>query len=81
MVAENWEDHLVSYTVAPEGSYALVYDQMDHYFNGAYGRENDASTDDRQRAVSHLVEAMDTFMSDPEGLTKLKAEFVEIRTK
>lgn len=34
-----WEMHLDSYEAAPaELAYALVFDGMDHYFNGAFGR-------------------------------------------
>lgn len=34
-----WEMHLASYEAAPAGlAYALVFDGMDHYFNGAFGR-------------------------------------------
>jgi len=53
-MTENWEDHLVSYDVAPSGSYAIIYDKMDHYMNGAYGRENQNTTIERQNAISHL---------------------------
>lgn len=34
-----WEMHLASYEAAPaELAYALIFDGMDHYFNGAFGR-------------------------------------------
>jgi hypothetical protein len=37
--APDWRAHLVSHEVAPEGlSVALVFDDIDHYFNGAIGR-------------------------------------------
>ena len=37
--APTWELHLASYHAAPAGSaYLLVFDDIDHYFNGAFGR-------------------------------------------
>lgn len=38
-IAPEWNLHMASYEAAPAGkAYALVFDRMDHYFNGAYGR-------------------------------------------
>lgn len=38
-MAPEWSLHMVSYSAAPTGkAYALVFESMDHYFNGAYGR-------------------------------------------
>ncbi len=38
-IAPKWQDHLVSYESAPEHlSLAVVFEGMDHYFNGAFGR-------------------------------------------
>lgn len=40
-LAENWEQHLDSYEAGKkELAVAVVFDEMDHYFNGAFGREN-----------------------------------------
>ena len=80
-MTENWEDHLVSYEVAPAGSYALIYDKMDHYMNGAYGRENENETTERENAISHLVNAMTIFMTEPKQIPALQEDFVEIREK
>ncbi|HPF26854.1 MAG: alpha/beta hydrolase [Steroidobacteraceae bacterium] len=47
-IAPEWNLHMASYEAAPAGkAYALVFDRMDHYFNGAYGRLQpiDASTE------------------------------------
>ena len=86
-MTENWEDHLVSFTVSPKGSYALVYDDMDHYMNGAYGRETDNDTLERKAAMSHRIDIMAAYMSgspgqiSPKDIAKLDDEFVELRTK
>jgi len=64
-IAPEWQAHLVSYEAAPVGkAYGLVFDGMDHYFNGAYGREapTDASAD---QAVALLNERVVGFV---EGL-------------
>lgn len=38
-IAPKWQDHLVSYESAPEDlSLAVVFEGVDHYFNGAFGR-------------------------------------------
>lgn len=43
-VAPEWEDHLKSFQGAPEGlSGALIFDGINHYFNGAFGRIDDQS--------------------------------------
>ena len=37
---DDWQGHLDGYEAAPTDlAYALVYEGMDHYFNGAFGRE------------------------------------------
>lgn len=39
----DWRQHLLSYEAAPDDrSYALVFDDIDHYFNGAFGRPTPA---------------------------------------
>lgn len=80
-MTENWEDHLVSYDVAPSGSYAIIYDKMDHYMNGAYGRENQNTTIERQNAISHLVSVVTNFMTAPNRVPTLQEDFVEIRER
>jgi CubicO group peptidase (beta-lactamase class C family)/pimeloyl-ACP methyl ester carboxylesterase len=62
---DEWQAHLVSYDAAlhPE-TYALIYEEMDHYLNGAYGRETDLDGDAlgaRQAAVGHLIGSTDLF--------------------
>ena len=65
MMAETWEMHLSSYDQAPsELAYALIYQSMDHYMNGAYGRETDDKTMERQKAVKHLIESSLFFVSN-----------------
>lgn len=63
---DDWRDHLVSYEAAThDQTYSLVYTDMDHYLNGAYGRETDLEGDPlsaRTHAVQHLVNAMDRFL-------------------
>ena len=45
--APNWSDHLASHEAVMEArSVALIFEGMDHYFNGAYGRLQDLSADD-----------------------------------
>jgi len=53
-MAPEWSLHMASYNAAPAGkAYALVFEAMDHYFNGAYGRlkPTDAAAD---QAVAKL---------------------------
>ncbi|MEO0574816.1 MAG: serine hydrolase [Pseudomonadota bacterium] len=39
-----WTLHMAAYDAAPAGSaYGLVFEDIDHYFNGAFGRPNNAS--------------------------------------
>lgn len=58
LMAEQWEMHLVSYEETPRDmAYALIYEKMDHYMNGAFGRETDDNTVERDRAVEHLIQS------------------------
>lgn len=42
---DRWASHLDSYEAAPTGrGYALTFDGMNHYFNGAYGRPTAAGS-------------------------------------
>ena len=64
MMAEQWELHLVSFESAPPNlSFALIYENMDHYMNGAYGRETDAKSPERDQALKHMTEASLFFLS------------------
>ncbi|MCB1623032.1 MAG: alpha/beta fold hydrolase [Pseudomonadales bacterium] len=73
-IASEWNLHMVSYTAAPAGrAYALVFESMDHYFNGAYGRlkATDAATDQAVRKLNaevlrfaQAVRAHDPHMAD-----------------
>ena len=54
-VAPEWEDHLTSFEVAPLAlAAALIFDGVDHYFNGAFGRIDEA------RAVTSPVGQLNT---------------------
>ena len=60
-IAPKWEDHLASFEAAPARlSTAIVFDEIDHYFNGAFGRIDDgrAAVD----AVADLNAAIITFI-------------------
>ncbi len=90
MMAEEWELHLVSYESSPPGlSFALIYENMDHYMNGAYGRETQNFTETRERALNHLVDTSAFFMAKLQNNNKLSSEdwetqqrvFVEARSK
>lgn len=60
---DDWQAHLAGYEAAPKGfGYALVYDNMNHYMNGAYGRETDNTSLERDRAMMHLVQATADFI-------------------
>lgn len=72
-IADHWQAHLVSYEATPDGlGFALIYDSMDHYMNGAYGRENTLSTPERRSAMSHLVKASDAFLRRAGDDTKVR---------
>ena len=90
MMAEEWEAHLVSYDSSPPNiSFALIYENMDHYMNGAYGRETQDVTEERERALNHMVDTSVFFMSklqtngkvSPEDWETQKRVFVEARAK
>jgi len=82
-IADNWQDHLVSYIAAPAGqAVALVYEDMNHYMNGAYGRETDSETTARARAMSHLVASSHTFLQHcGQNGTKQFARWSEYSTR
>ena len=65
-VAPTWQDHLTSYEMAPPGmSIALVFDGIDHYFNGAFGRVDDV--DGNEHAVEYLNKATTAFMQQSQS--------------
>lgn len=63
---DDWRAHLVSFDAASHSeTYSLVYSGMDHYLNGAYGREKEIDGNElaaRDFAVNHLVYSMDRFL-------------------
>lgn len=62
-MADTWQVHLASYEATKSGlGFALVYNEMNHYFNGAYGRESDQIEDATLLAMTHLVAASDAFI-------------------
>lgn len=90
MMAEEWELHLVSYESTPSGmSYALIYNDMDHYMNGAYGRETAISSVERTQALEHMINASVFYLSKLRETGELPKEtwetqgefFVEARAK
>lgn len=89
-MVEKWELHLVSFESAPPSqSFALIYEGMDHYMNGAYGRETEATSLEREQAIEHMTEASLFFVSKLRKAGKLSAEdwetqeqiFVEARAR
>lgn len=63
----DWRQHLASYQAAPDSrSYALVFDDADHYFNGAFGRlsvEGEATSD----MIAQLNKSIVGFMHGVQG--------------
>lgn len=63
---DDWRDHLVSFEAAThDQTLSLVYSDMDHYLNGAYGRETDLEDDPllaRDYAVQHMIDAIERFL-------------------
>ena len=61
---DDWRGHLDGYEAAPDSlAYALVYDGMDHYFNGAFGRETEQGFS-AQEAVNDLNARIADFIED-----------------
>lgn len=61
---DDWRGHLDGYEAAPDAlAYALVYDGMDHYFNGAFGRETQQGFS-AQEAVDDLNARIADFIED-----------------
>lgn len=78
--APDWRDHLAAHERAPAGrSTALVFDGIDHYFNGLYGRPTDRPAVPADQA---LVDALIAFAqgrpvpahdrADPPGYTVIR---------
>jgi len=64
MMAEKWELHLASFEAGPANkTFALIYNNMDHYMNGAYGRETETQSTERDTAMKHMIDASIFFMS------------------
>lgn len=89
-MVEKWELHLVSFESAPPNqSFALIYESMDHYMNGAYGRETEATSLEREQALEHMTEASLFFVSKLRKAGKMSAKdwetqeqiFVEARAR
>lgn len=90
MMAEQWELHLASFEAAPpKQSVALIYEDMDHYMNGAYGRESETTSPEREQALTHMIEATIFFITELQKNSSLPYEdwatqersFVEARSK
>ena len=65
-VAPAWEDHLASFENAPAAlSGALIFDDIDHYFNGAFGRIDEVTAADS--AVENLNKAITAFIRQVRG--------------
>lgn len=86
---DDWQSHLDGYQAAPAAlAYALVYEGMDHYFNGAFGRETTEGAS-AMPAVKDLNARIATFIEDafadtlPTGLDwrASGSDLVEARTR
>lgn len=89
-MVDQWELHLVSFESGPpKQSFALIYKNMDHYMNGAYGRETEAISLEREQALLHMTEASLFFLSKHKKAGKMSAKdwetqeqiFVEARAR
>lgn len=61
-IAPAWEDHLASYEATDDAlGFALVFDGMDHYFNGSFGREAVTLDDDASAATATLHRLLNKF--------------------
>lgn len=61
---DDWRAHLVSFeSAAAAPAYALVYDNQDHYFNGAFGRPRERLDDRTARALASLNRNVLSFLS------------------
>ena len=60
--APTWEAHLAAFEAGPVGqSYAIVFDDMDHYFNGSFGRLREPSAGSLS-AIAELNDAVLRFL-------------------
>ena len=65
---EDWEMHLDSYEAAPADlSYAAIFEDMDHYFNGAFGRLEARWIESAESAVDTLNGVILEFLSAADG--------------
>lgn len=71
---EEWETHLDSYEAAPASlAYAAVFDGMDHYFNGAFGRVSAEEGEGAMPAVERLNDMVLTFIQYATGTDEAMA--------
>lgn len=65
---DDWRLHLVSYEASSHPhTYALVYEGMNHYMNGAYGRLTEETGGDlsvRTAAINHLLASIRMFVRE-----------------
>lgn len=63
--APTWEAHLAAFEAGPAGrNYAIVFDGMDHYFNGSFGRLRDPSA----RSLTAIVQLNDAVLRFLDGV-------------
>ena len=71
---EDWRRHLDSYEAAPADlSYAVIFEEMDHYFNGAFGRLDAGSAASAESAVDALNGSILEFISAAEEGSPISA--------
>jgi len=59
---DDWRLHLRSFEMATRGpAYALVFDNQDHYFGGAFGRPKEVLTAASSRAPTSLFRLSEVF--------------------
>ena len=59
----------------------MIYEDMDHYMNGAYGRENQNASLERNQAMEHLINVMADFLTDSDKVLDQNTDFAEIRRR
>lgn len=60
---DDWHQHLDAYEAAPRGlGYALVFTDMNHYFNGAYGRPTEDGAREAADALARMTRETAHFM-------------------
>lgn len=72
---EEWETHLDSYNAAPASfSYGAIFNDIDHFFNGAFGRTSTEPQEGKTPAVERLNEMILTFMQNTMAADRLSAD-------